>query len=337
MPFFTKVMWKLVSAVFLFTLFSCKEKAFELQGETQGTTYYIKYFSDKSLVEKAEIDSILHQFDMSLSTYIPNSIISKINRDEAVEVDDFFVENFKISQKVYHDTDGLFDPTIGVLVNAYGFGPSKQSIEWKENSLDSLLQLVGFDKIRLNEKRIAKKHQAMYFDFNAVAQGYAVDVLVAHLKSKGIKNALVEIGGEIFTFGQNLETKKPWTTGIDDPLQNPEHGRKLIAKLSQTDLGLATSGNYRKIKTDSVTGQRFVHIIHPKTGLATKTSILSATILAKTTAEADAYATATMLMEPKQLMEFYNQRPQLLAFVVYEENGKIKIFESEGLKAIKLP
>ncbi len=337
MPFFTKVMWKLVSVVILFSLFSCKEKGFELQGETQGTTYYIKYFANKSLVEKAEIDSILHQFDLSLSTYIPNSIISKINRDEAVEVDDFFVENFKISQKVYHDTDGLFDPTIGVLVNAYGFGPSKQSIEWKENSLDSLLQLVGFDKIRLNGKRIAKKHYSMYFDFNAVAQGYAVDVLVAHLKSKGIKNALVEIGGEIFTFGQNIESNKPWTTGIDDPLQNPEEGRKLITKLAQTDLGLATSGNYRKIKTDSVTGQKFVHIIHPKTGLATKTSILSATILAKTTAEADAYATATMLMEPKQMMEFYNQRQQLLAFVVYEENGKIIIFESEGLKAIKSP
>lgn len=337
MPFFTKVMWKLASLFALFFLFSCKEKGFELQGETQGTTYYIKYFSNKPLVEKAEIDSILHQFDMSLSTYIPNSIISKINRDEAVEVDDFFVENFKISQKVYHDTDGLFDPTIGVLVNAYGFGPSKQSIEWKENSLDSLLQLVGFDKIRLNEKRIAKKHQAMYFDFNAVAQGYAVDVLVAHLKSKGIKNALVEIGGEIFTFGQNLESKKPWTTGIDDPLQNPENGRKLIATLSQQDMGLATSGNYRKIKTDSITGQKFVHIIHPKTGLATKTSILSATVLAKTTAEADAYATATMLMEPKQIVEFYNQRPQLLAYVVFEENGKIQTFESKGFAKIKQP
>lgn len=337
MPFFTKVMWKLASLFALFFLFSCKENAFEISGEAQGTTYYIKYFAEKSLVEKAEIDSILHQFDLSLSTYIPNSIISKINRDEPVEVDGFFLENFKISQKVYEDTNGLFDPTIGVLVNAYGFGPSKQSIEWKENSLDSLLQLVGFDKIRLNNNRIAKKHYGMYFDFNAVAQGYAVDVLVAHLKSKGIENALVEIGGEIFALGQNLESKKPWTTGIDDPLQNPEDGRKLIATLLQKDMGLATSGNYRKIKTDSITGQKFVHIIHPKTGLATKTSILSATVLAKTTAEADAYATATMLMEPKKLMEFYNQRPQLLAFVVYEENGKIKIFESEGLKAIKLP
>lgn len=337
MPFFTKVMWKLASLFALFFLFSCKENAFEISGETQGTTYYIKYFAEKSLVEKAEIDSILQQFDLSLSTYIPNSIISKINRDEPVEVDGFFLENFKISQKVYEDTNGLFDPTIGVLVNAYGFGPSKKSIEWKENSLDSLLQLVGFDKIRLNDNRIAKKHYGMYFDFNAVAQGYAVDVLVAHLKSKGIENALVEIGGEIFALGQNLESKKPWTTGIDDPLQNPEHGRKLIAKLSQTDLGLATSGNYRKIKTDSVTGQRFVHIIHPKTGLATKTSILSATVLAKTTAEADAYATATMLMEPKQIVEFYNQRPQLLAYVVFEENGKIQTFESKGFAKIKQP
>ena len=146
-------------------------------------------------------------------------------------MDDFFVETFKTSQKIYQETNGLFDPTIGVLVNAYGFGPSQEKIDLNPSKIDSLLQFVGFDKVQLNENgTISKKFRATYFDFNAIAQGYSVDVVVNFLKSKGIKNGIVEIGGEIFAFGRNNVENKNWIVGIDDPTQKPEE-RTLIAKI----------------------------------------------------------------------------------------------------------
>ena len=332
---------KLVRAiVFILLLISCQEnqseQVFLIQGEAQGSTYAIKYVNSNEVVTKASIDSLLIAFDLSLSTYRPESKISKINSgDSTIVVDDFFVETFKTSQKIYVETDGFFDPTIGVLVNAYGFGPVKEKIDLNPSKIDSLLTFVGFDKVKLNEdKTISKKHPETYFDFNAIAQGFSVDVVTNFLKSKGIQNGIVEIGGEIFAFGKNTLEKKNWIVGIDNPTQSPEK-RTLIAKIKLENLGMATSGNYRKVKVDSLTGQKFVHIINPKTGLSEKSSILSATVLAPKCIDADGFATAFMIMDLVETKKLLQKRTDLYVLLIYtDENNQIQQFKTANFEKL---
>lgn len=334
---------KLVS-VFVFTLllFSCQkeetEKVFIIQGEAQGSTYTLKYISKSEIVNKQSVDSLLLAFDLSLSTYRPDSKISKINGgDSTIVVDDFFIETFKTSQQIYTETNGLFDPTIGVLVNAYGFGPSKEKIDLNQFKRDSLLQFVGFDKVKLNEnKTISKKFNETYFDFNAIAQGYSVDVVADFLKSKGIQNGIVEIGGEIFAFGKNTIENKNWIIGIDDPTQKPEE-RTLIAKIKLENLGMATSGNYRKVKIDSLTGKKYVHIINPKTGLSLKSSMLSVTILAPKCIEADGFATAFMIMDMDSILQLLQKRNDLYVLIIYTDvNNQIQQFKTPNFQSLIL-
>ncbi len=334
---------KLVSlSCFVFLIFACqkeeKETIYTIQGEAQGSTYAVKYISVTENISKKSIDSLLLAFDMSLSTYRPDSKISKINEgDSTVFVDDFFIKTFEVSSRIYRETEGLFDPTIGILVNAYGFGPKKQKIDLNTAKIDSLLQYVGFDKVRLNENRtISKKFPQTYFDFNAIAQGYSVDVVVDFLKSKGIENGIVEIGGEIVAFGKNTIENKNWVIGIDDPTQSPEE-RTLIAKIKLENLGMATSGNYRKVKTDSLTGEKFVHIINPKTGLSLQSKVLSATVLAKNCIDADGYATAFMVMDFLQIQEFLKDRNDLYVLLIYtDEQNSIQQFKTPNFESLIL-
>jgi len=334
---------KLVSLfVFAVMLFSCQkketEKIFIIKGDAQGSTYAVKYIGKNEIISKQSIDSLLLAFDMSLSTYRPDSKISKINEgDSTIVVDDFFVETFKASQQIYTETNGLFDPTIGILVNAYGFGPSKEKIDLNQSKIDSLLQFVGFDKVKLNEnKTVSKKFNETYFDFNAIAQGYSVDVVADFLKSKGIQNGIVEIGGEIFAFGKNTLENKSWIVGVDDPTQSPEE-RTLIAKIKLENLGMATSGNYRKVKVDSLTGQKFVHIINPKTGLSQKSSMLSATVIAPTCIEADGFATAFMIMEMESIQKLLQSRTDLYVLLIYtDKNNQINQFKSPNFQSLIL-
>jgi thiamine biosynthesis lipoprotein len=309
---------------------------YTIQGEAQGSTYSIKYIANEEKISKAEIDSLLTAFDISLSTYRPDSKISKINSgDSTVVVDDFFTETFQLSNQIYKETNGLFDPTIGVLVNAYGFGPNKKQENLSQKQIDSLLQFVGFDKIALNaNKTISKKYSQTFIDFNAIAQGYSVDVVVNYLKSKGIENGIVEIGGELFALGKNTIENKNWVVGIDDPLQKPEE-RTLIAKVNLENLGMATSGNYRKVMIDEKTGKKFVHIINPKTGLAQKNNVLSATVLSKSSAISDSYATAFMLMSLEESKLFLQNHKDLYVMLLYvDANNKMQQFTTENFKAL---
>ena len=324
--------------IIVLVLVSCKNepKFHTIQGEAQGSTYAIKYIANEEVVSKRQIDSLLLAFDMSLSTYRDDSKISKINAgDTTVVVDDLFIENFRISDEIYKATNGLFDPTIGVLVNAYGFGPNKKQEDLSQKQIDSLLQFVGFDKIILNSnKTISRKHKETFIDFNAIAQGYSVDVAVDFMKSKGIENAIVEIGGELFAFGKNTIENKNWIVGIDNPLQKPEE-RTLIAKVNLENLGMATSGNYRKVITDEKTGQKFVHIINPKTGVAQKGNILSATILANSAGVADGYATAFMLMSLEESKAFLQKHPELYALLLYsDEQNQLQQFITGNFKEL---
>ncbi len=309
---------------------------YTIQGEAQGSTYSVKYIASEEKVTKNQIDSLLTAFDLSLSAYRPDSKISKINSgDSTVIVDDFFTETFQLSNQIYKETNGLFDPTIGVLVNAYGFGPNKKQENLSQKQIDSLLQFVGFDKIALNaNKTISKKYSQTFIDFNAIAQGYSVDVVVNYLKSKGIENAIVEIGGELFALGKNTIENKNWVVGIDDPLQKPEE-RTLIAKVNLENLGMATSGNYRKVMIEEKTGKKFVHIINPKTGLAQKNNVLSATVLSKSSAISDGYATAFMLMSLEESKLFLQNHKDLHVMLLYvDATNKMQQFTTENFKAL---
>lgn len=331
----TKNFYSLILLLVVFL--SCNKQEtqfFIIQGEAQGSTYSIKYIANEELVTKAETDSLLLAFDMSLSTYRKDSKISKINAgDTTVVVDKLLIDTFKASNQIFTETNGLFDPTIGVLVNAYGFGPNKSRAHLSQNEIDSLLNYVGFDKVKLNQNQtISKKYPETYFDFNAIAQGYSVDVLTEFLKSRGIENGIVEIGGELIAFGKNTIENKNWIVGIDDPLQKPDE-RKLIATLRLENLGMATSGNYRKVITDSITGEKFVHIINPKTGKREKNTILSATVLAPTCIMADGYATAFMIMSLEEVKQFVIKHPELKVLLLYtDEKNTMQQYNSESFK-----
>lgn len=303
-------------------------------GNALGTTYSIIYLADKEIDYQQEIDSVFAVVNQSMSTYWPDSDITKINQgDSTLVVDAMFKEVFELSRGVYEKSNGYFDPTVGTLVNAWGFGPGQQ-IAMDSTTVDSLLQYVGFDKVQLTNKgTISKANPAVFFDFNAVAKGYAIDRLGALLDEKGIKNYLVEVGGEVITKGENTITQKQWTVGIDDP--QVEFGRQLKKIISLKDLALASSGNYRKFRIDSITGEKYVHTINPKTGFTKNSSVLAASVVAKNCATADAYATAFMAMDLEASKKILGDQKDLEAYIIYlNEVGETEEYMTEGFKEL---
>ena len=304
------------------------------RGNALGTTYSIIYISDESLDFQREIDSVFQVVNQSLSTYIPTSDISKINNgDSTITVDHMFQEVFGVSSKVHKASEGYFDPTIGVLANAWGFGPGEQ-MQLDSLRVDSLLKYVGWDKVKITGNgTIKKEHPGIRFDFNAVAKGYAIDRLGALLDQKGIENYLVEVGGEVLTKGINTVSEKLWTVGIDDP--QVEIGRQLKLIVSLEDKAMASSGNYRKFRIDSITGEKYVHTIDPKTGYTKNSHVLATSVVAPNCAEADAFATAFMAMDLNDSKEVLNEQNQLEAYIIYlDDDGNTQEFMTEGFEAL---
>ena len=301
---------------------SVNEKVYLIEGEAQGSTYHIKYIAERDENLKPAIDSILEVIDLSMSTYRPDSAISKINQgDTTVVVDEHFRKVFEASQQIWQESEGLFDPTVGVLVNAWGFGKQKISEADlpTDKKIDSLKKYVGFDKVALTEKNLIKKrYTEILFDFNAIAQGYTSDVVANYLSTRGIKNYIVEIAGEMYLKGKNTVEDKSWTIGVENPLK-PLDDRDLVATIQFTNQGLATSGNYRKVWTDS-NGRKYVHSINPLTGRATQSDVLSATVVAPSTMLADGYATMFMVMGLAKSKAFLEKHPDLAVLLVYSDD-----------------
>ena len=301
---------------------SVNEKVYLIEGEAQGSTYHIKYIAERDENLKPAIDSILEVIDLSMSTYRPDSAISKINQgDTTVVVDEHFRKVFEASQQIWQESEGLFDPTVGVLVNAWGFGKQKISEADlpTDKKIDSLRKYVGFDKVALTEKNLIKKrYTEILFDFNAIAQGYTSDVVANYLSVRGIKNYIVEIAGEMYLKGRNTVEDKSWTIGVENPLK-PLDDRDLVATIQFTNQGLATSGNYRKVWTDS-NGRKYVHSINPLTGRATQSDVLSATVVAPSTMLADGYATMFMVMGLAKSKAFLEKHPDLAVLLVYSDD-----------------
>lgn len=303
----------------------------ELTGTTMGTIpYHIKYRSKEGKNYQPQIDSILVAFNQSLSTYIPDSEISRFNKGSVLKFElPFFYPVLKSSKEVYEKTGGAFDPTIAPLVNAWGFGPDK-SRSPEQAKIDSLLKLVNFDSIYFDSVSVCKLQPGLMLDLSAIAKGYAVDVVANFLKSKYIENLLVEIGGEAICYGTN-ERGEVWTIGIDDPTSTGivQQRPKAIVKLDNR--AIATSGNYRNFY--EVNGQRFSHTLSPFTGYPVQHSLLSASVFAEDCMTADAFATGFMVLGIEESIKIIESDNSLDAFFIYSDpNGNLLTYTSEGIK-----
>lgn len=329
-----------VTCLLLFVLLaSCTKiepKSNIVNGNVFGTKFTIIYKDAKGRNFENEIDSLFHLVNKSLSTYMPSSDISKINNgDKTIVVDAMFKEVFQKADRIYKETDGVFDPTIGVLVNAWGFGPKK-----KEDNLDSLrikqlLTYVGFDKVKLVNGKIEKLYPETYFDFNAIAKGYGVDVIATFFENQNVKNYMVEIGGEVRVRGVN-DSLRLWRIGIQNPdLTASSPYQKVISLENEA---MATSGNYRKFRIDPVTGEKYVHTLDTKTGYTAKRDLLSASVVASLDcADVDGYATAFMAMGFEKTTVFLKKHPELKVLLVYiDKEGATKEYKTENLTSIEI-
>ena len=316
-----------------------KENVYYIRGEAQGTTYGITYIAHKP-IEKTAVDSILKVIDLSMSTYIDNSLISKINKGEHLPIDPHFEKVLSASMDIYSESEGVFDPSIGQLINAWGFGKKENHIPPTQKQIDSLLALTGMNKIHVATTPkgtfVEKDNPNIQLNFNAIAQGYTSDVIADYFLSKQITNFIVEVGGEIVIHGRNTLKGKSWTIGIDNPLQKPDEDREIVATVELTDCGLATSGNYRKLWTDSLTGQKYVHTINPKTGRPQPSNLLSATVIAPSAMLADGYATTLMALGGiEKAKGFLAQHKELKAVLLYSDEAhkdKIQRYVTENFK-----
>ncbi|MDP4703837.1 MAG: FAD:protein FMN transferase [Polaribacter sp.] len=313
-------------AIFLGCNRNVDKKDFVLQGEVFGTTYKITYLNASKDYQNS-LDSLFLAFNQSLSTYIPTSDISKINDgDLTVEVDDFFVEVFEKSKRIHQETDGFFDPTVGNLVNAYGFGPEKGNFILSDSLINEFMKDIGFEKVSLKGRKINKENPNVFLDFNSIAKGFAIDIIARFFDSKKVDNYLIEIGGEIRSKGSKKDNK-PWVIQIVNPSNVQDENGFTILKLA--DISMATSGNYRKYRvTDD--GKKYVHTVNPKTGLATESNLLSASVFTKTNcADADAYATAFMAMGFEKSKQFLEKNLDIKAILIYTDEFKnIQVFDT---------
>ncbi|GAA4886369.1 FAD:protein FMN transferase [Flaviramulus aquimarinus] len=310
-----------VLSLCVLTIFvSCKKEKFKnnkFSGTVFGTSYSIIY--DAEVNYQNQFDSLFYTINKSLSTYQTNSDISKLNRNETVFVDDHFIKVYDASKEIFNLTNGAFDPTIGNVVNAWRFGAENTIKKLDSLKIDSLMFYVGFDKTFRIANSITKAYPNMYFEFNGIAKGYGVDVIGNYLESQNVNNYLVEIGGEIRVKGRNVEKQTPWKVGVENP--NFDGEQTILKAITLHDEALATSGTYRKFKIDE-NGNRYSHIIDPKTGYPSKTNLLSISVIAKNCMTADAYATAFKAMGVEKVKSFLKRHPELKVFLIFENDEK---------------
>ncbi len=328
----------ILCSVITLSLFSCtpQPEYAELNGLTQGTTYHIvveKALGLDIMALRQDIEQLFSEIDNSMSIYNDSSVISAINANRSDRTDTLFREVFRAATEVYSESRGLFDITIGPLVKSWGFGPDTLK-RFDPSMLDSLLALVGMNKVRLEGDRIIKADPAMFIDVNAIAQGYTVDLVAELLISKGIRQCLVEVGGEVRTAGD--KNGMGWKVGIDAPADgNFTPGADIRATIRLDDMALATSGNYRKFYVEN--GVKYSHTIDPRTGYPARHTLLSATIIAPTGAVADAWATACMVGGKDAAIAFIEKYDFLEGYLIYsDETGEMKSWVSEGIRKMIL-
>lgn len=315
-------------------------RRYEIVGEAQGSTYSMVYYADSFAITKPAVDSILTDFDLAASTWVPNSVISSVNNDTtgvaslAGDKHGYFQTNFEVSKLIYSLTNGAFNPTVGKLVNAWGFGFSNK-LEMDSAKVDSLLNTVGFDDKHMRIEsgkpaQLIKNNPNTYLDFNAIAQGHSIDVMSAYFRQHGVTDYMIEIGGELIAHGTKADGNL-WRIGIDLPVEGNLQ-RQLAATVALDNKALATSGNYRKFYEKD--GIKYAHTISPFTGFPVQHSLLSVTLVMDNCAWADAMATAFMVMGKDQALEFIQNHPELNieGYFIWNNNaGEMETYITNGL------
>lgn len=306
-------------------MISCSDKPsrVEIDGTTQGTYYHIVYYDSEAKNYQPEIEAKLKAIDMSLSVYNPNSLISRINNgDTTAIIDDYLRDNLMMSATVYEQSDGAFDVTAKSLFDYYGFGNEYVASHDKsiDNSVvvDSLLQYVGFDKIMYDSvtNKLSYKKQGVTLNFNAIAQGYTTQVVSELLDSLGVSSYIVDIGGEIYAKGRKPDGKQ-WMVGIEKPSETLNSERTLQTKLPLENMAIATSGSYRKYY--EVDGKRFSHCIDPRIGYPVTHNLLSVSVIHKSPALADAWATTFMVVGIDEAAKILSAHPEMEVYVIYQD------------------
>ncbi len=314
-------------------LASCdpQPKKITLQGEAQGSYYAITYFDEQERNFQHEIDSIFHAVDVSVNLWVDTSVISKVNRNEDVTLDSIFVDNFRIAQKAAALSDGYFDPTISPIVAAWGFS-YKHGDSITPQLIDSLKQLVNYHNIRIENGKVIKTNPAMALDFNAIAQGYTSDLIASFLDSRGIKNYLVDTGGEIMARG-GKPNGQPWIVGIEKPAENWDSEQVVHTRVAIRDKGLVTSGSTRKYVERN--GKRYSHCINPRTGYPVEHQVLSVTVMANSSVWADALASICMVMGMEPSLELIKTMEDVEAYYIYvNDKGDLETFATEGFSVL---
>lgn len=301
------------------------------EGKAQGTYYSATYQQPQGVDLQPQIEKLFHDFDLSLSTYNPNSIISRINKnDTTVRTDEHFETLFNVAQEISEITDGAFDMTVAPLVNAWGFGFGSHDRKHTPD-VEKILPLIGYKKVKLENHRIIKENPSIMLDASAIAQGYSSDLIAELFEKNGCKNYMIDIGGEIVCKGLNPKSKL-WQIGVDKPIDDPENSSpQLQTILKLTDVGLTTSGNYRQFYYKD--GKKYAHTINPKTGYPVEHNLLSATVVAKNSTLADAYATSCMVLGVDSAMALCNRIPEIDCYLIYtDKNGKYQVCYTDGFK-----
>lgn len=324
-----KVMRCIYILILWLTVISCTSREYRvIDGFTQGTTFHIAYSDDAGVPMDALVEHLLNRIDSSLSVYNKESIVSKVNRGEETVLDTLFINVFNKSLEVNIKSEGLFDVSASPIFNLWGFGFKNRESVTKEK-IDSVKLLTGMEKFRIEGTAIIKELPGAELNFNAIAQGYSADVIASQFDKKGVKNYLIEIGGEIYCKGVNPKGKK-WSVGIDKPVDgNNIQGEEIQDVLLIQNCGLATSGNYRKFYEEN--GEKYSHSINPITGYPAKNSLLSATVIAPDAMTADAYATWFMVAGLDRAIEIIESDPAIEGYLVYSEEGKFKVYKSKGI------
>ena len=303
-----------------------------LEGFTQGTTYRISYSNDAPEVLVGNlVEEVLRKVDSSMSGYNPESTLSKVNRGEDVVVEQIFIDVFRKAKEMYAITGGYFDVSAAPLFDIWGFGfTDKSSVT--QDMIDSVRQFIGMDSVDIIDGRVIKSDPGIKLNFNAIAQGYTSDLIAMAFDSVGIKNYMIEVGGEIFCKGVN-GSKNMWSIGIDLPEEgNFIQGAELAGIVKLSGRGLATSGNYRKFYEEN--GQKYSHTIDPLTGYPSRHSLLSATVVAGNAMTADAYGTYLMIIGLEKAIEVVESTPGIDAYLIYWEDDEYKIYKSEEIEIL---
>ena len=302
-----------------------------LQGLAQGSYYAITYFDELNRNFQHEIDSIFHAVDMSVNLWVDSSVISKVNRNEEVTLDSIFIDNFRIAQKAARLSDGYFDPTISPIVAAWGFS-YKSGDSITPQLIDSLKQLVNYQKIRIENGKVVKENPNMKLDFNAIAQGYTSDLIASFLESRGIKNYLVDTGGEIMARGSK-PNGQPWIVGIEKPAKNWDSEQVVQTRITLRDKGLVTSGSTRKYVERN--GRRYSHCIDPKTGYPVEHNVLSATVMAENSVCADALASICMVMGIEKSLPLIESMDGIEVYYIFvNDQNELETFATEGFQKL---